>query len=142
VAYRKTVVHTMIGDDSNLSQVDYDRTAILDQSQDQQVFHTSKTVNPADAEALLPIAPVVSGYYVEIRSDYPIMVRLNGVSATQYTMKSNNVQPVNVGAPTPDRCIFVATVACTSIYLAPIAGATQAAKVKVACVGDPISAYV
>lgn len=142
MAYRRTVLHTMVGDDSNLSNVDYDRTAVVDQSQDQQVFHTSKTVNPADTDSLLPIAPVVNGYYVEIRSDYPILFRINGASATQYTMKSNNVQPVNVGSPVPDRCVYSATVACTSVYLAPIAGATQAAKVKVLVVGDPINPYI
>lgn len=142
MAYRRTVLHTQVGDDSNLASNQWDRPLVIDQSQDQQVFETIKTVNPADAEAQLSIAPVVNGYYVEIQSDYPIMMRVNGNTATQLTMKSNNVQPVNVGAPTPPRCFYAATVTCTSIYLAPIAGATQAAKVKVLVVGDPISAYI
>lgn len=142
MAYRKTVLHTMVGDDSNLSNVDWDRTAVLDQSQDQQVFHVSKTVNPTDAEAQVSIAPVVAGYYIEVRSDYPVLVRLNGNTATQLTMRTNNVQPVNIGAPTPDRCLYAATVSVTSLYLAPITGATQAAKVKILVTGDPISAYV
>lgn len=142
MAYRKTVLHSMVGDDSNLSNVDWDRTAVIDQSQDLQVFHVTKTVNPSDAEAQVSIAPVTTGYYVEIRSDYPILYRINGVSATQMTMKSNNVQPVNVGAPSPDRCVFAATITCTRIDIAPISGATQAAKVRILVTGDPTSAYV
>ena len=142
MAYRKTVIHTMVGDDSNLTNVDWDRTAVIDQSQDQEVFHTSQNVNPGDAEVQVPIGPVTMGYYVEVRSDYPIMLRINGNSATQLTFKNNNVQPVNVGAPTPDRCFYAATVTVTSVYVAPITGATQTAKIKVLVTGDPTSAYI
>lgn len=142
MAYRKTVLHSMCGDDSNLSNLDWDRTAVVDQTQDLQVFHTSKTVGPADAEAIVPIAPVVNGYYIEVRSDYPVLLRINGVSATQYQMTSNNVQAVNVGSPIPDKCIYTATIRVTSLYLAPITGAQQAAKVKVLVTGDPTSSYI
>lgn len=141
MAYRRTVLHTQVGDDSNLANLDFDRRAVLDQSQDQQVFHTTKTVSPSDAEVQVTIAPVTVGYFVEVRSDYPIMLRINGNTATQFIMKSNNVQPVNVGAPTPDRCVFSATISCTSIYLAPIVGALQAAKVKIVVTGDPVNSY-
>lgn len=142
MAYRKTVIHSSVGDDSNLTNIDWDRTAVIDQSQDLQVFHTAKTVGPADAEAIVPIAPVVNGYYIEVRSDYPVLLRVNGVSATQLTLTSNNVQPVNVGAPIPDKCVYMASAKITSLYLAPITGATQSAKVKILVTGDPVSVYV
>lgn len=141
MAYRKTVLHTQVGDDSNLQNDDWDRRLVIDQSQDQQVFVGRRTVLPGDADTLIPITPVVNGYYYEIRSDYPVMFRINGNTATQQTMKSNNVQPVNVGAPTPDRCFAAATAAVTSIYIAPISGAQQAAKVKILVVGDPTNSY-
>lgn len=141
MAYRKTVLHTQVGDDSNLQNLEWDRRLVVDQTQDQQVFVGGRTVNTSDADTLIAIAPVTNGYYVEIRSDYPVMVRINGNTATQLTMKNNNVQPVNVGAPTPDRCFYAATVAVTSIYIAPISGAQQAAKVKILVVGDPTNAY-
>lgn len=141
MAYRKTVLHTQVGDDQNLTNLEWDRRAVVDQTLDQQVFVGGRTVNPADADTLIPITPVVNGYYYEIRSDYPVMFRINGNTATQQTMKSNNVQPVNVGAPSPDRCFAAATAAVTSIYIAPIAGATQAAKVKILVLGDPINSY-
>lgn len=142
MAYRTTSVRTVIADDSTLDQVDYDRDATVYQSKDLQVFHTVKRVAPADAETQVSIAPVTTGYFVDIRSDYPVMIRINGVSATQFTMKSNGVPPVNLGAPLPDQCVFVATMTVTRIDIAPISGATQTANVRIAVSGDPQSSYV
>ena len=85
---------------------------------------------------------MVNGYFIDIRSDYPVMIRLNGNTATQLTMKSNGVTPTNLGAPLPDQCVFVANVAVTSLYIAPISGATQTATVRIAISGDPTNAYV
>ncbi len=142
MAYRQTVIRTVVADDSNLSQVDYDRTATLNQTRDLQVFHTVKRVAVSDAETQVAIAPVTTGYLVDIRSDYPVMVRFNGPSATQFTLKGNNVSPTNIGAPLPDQCVFVASMTVTSIYVAPITGAAQTANVKVCVTGDPVSSYV
>jgi hypothetical protein len=142
VAYRVTTVHTVIADDSSLSQVDYDRDATVSQIKDLQVFHVTKRVGPSDAEVLVPIAPVTQGYFVDIRSDYPVMIRLNGVSATQLTLSSNNTSPVTSNSPLPDACVFVATAKITSIYVQPISGATATANVRIAVSGDPASAYV
>jgi hypothetical protein len=142
MAYRTTSVRTVIADDSTLDQVDYDRDATVYQSKDLQVFHSTKRVAPGDAESQVSIAPVTNGYFVDIRSDYPVMIRLNGVSATQLTMKSNGVPPVNLGAPLPDQCVFIANVLVTRIDIAPIAGATQTATVRIAVSGDPQNSYV
>jgi hypothetical protein len=142
MAYRTTQVRTIIADDATLDQVDYDRQTTVYQTKDLQVFHTVKRVAPADAEAQVPIAPVTSGYFVDIRSDYPVQVRINGASATQFTLRSNGVSPVNLGAPLPDQCVFVATMAVTRIDIAPISGAQQTATVRIAVSGDPTSAYV
>lgn len=140
--YRQTLLHTVVSDDSNQTQIQYDRQCVLNQTKDLQFFQTVKRINVSDAEAQVPIAPVTNAYFLEIRSDYPVMVRLNGASATQFTLKSNNVQPVNVGAPLPDNCVLCITALVTSVYLAPISGATQVANVKVTCSGDPTSSYV
>lgn len=141
MAYRTTQVRTIIADDQTLDQVDYDRQTTVYQTKDLQVFHVTKRVAPADAEAQVVIAPVVAGYFVDIRSDYPILVRFNGASNTQYTLKSNGVSPTNLGAPLPDQCVFVATMTVTRIDIAPISGAQQTATVRIAVSGDPTSPY-
>lgn len=142
LAYRSTQVRTVVADDSTLEQVDYDRTATVYQTKDLQVFHTTVRVAPGAADTQVPIAPIAQGYFVDIRSDYPVKVRLNGSSATQLTLTSNSVSPVSNGAPLPDQCVFVATAQVTSIYVQPISGATQTANVRIAVTGDPVSAYV
>lgn len=142
MSYRTTTVRTVIADDSSLSQIDYDREAAVYQTKDLQVAHPVVRIAPGASEAQISIAPVTQGYFVDIRSDYPVMVRLNGGGATQFTMASNNCSPVNLGAPLPDQCVFVANVKVTSIYIAPIANATQTANVRIAVSGDPTSAYV
>jgi hypothetical protein len=142
MAYRTTQVRTIIADDATLDQVDYDRQSTVYQTKDLQVFHTVKRVAPADAETQVSIAPVTTGYFLDIRSDYPVLVRINGVSATQFTLKSNGVSPTNLGAPLPDQCVFVGTMTVTRIDIAPISGATQTANVKIAVSGDPQSSYI
>lgn len=142
MAFRTTTVRTVIADDATLDQVDYDRDATVYQVKDLQVFHTVKRIAPGVAEAQVPIAPITTGYFIDIRSDYPVMVRLNGVGATQFTLTSNSVSPTNLGAPLPDQCVFVANMQVTSIYLQPISGAGQTANVRIAITGDPQSAYV
>jgi hypothetical protein len=142
MAYRITTVRTVVADDQTLDQVDYDRDTTVYQSKDLQVFHTVKRVAPGDADTQVSIAPVSTGYFVDIRSDYPVLIRLNGNTATQLTMKTNGVTPTNLGAPLPDQCVYVATVNLTSLYIAPISGATQTANVRIVVTGDPISAYV
>jgi len=118
------------------------RKVFLEQTKDQQDFVTVIRVGPAAAEAIVPMAPVVNGYRIYVASDYPVKLRLNGVSATQYILTSNNVAATNVGAPLPDACIFIATCSITSVYLAPITSAAQTANVKIFISGDPISAYI
>ncbi len=142
MAYRTTTVRTVIADDSTLDQVDYDRSSNVYQAKDLIVFHTTMRVAVGASEVLVPIAPVTQGYFLDIRSDYPVMVRLNDVSGTQFTMATNNSSPVNLGAPLPDQCVFVANIKISSIRIEPIAGATQTATVRIAVSGDPQSAYV
>lgn len=141
MSYRTTQVRTIVADDSSLDQVDYDRDSNVWQTKDLQVYHGQVRIAPGAADSQISIAPVTQGYFVDIRSDYPVMIRLNGVSSTQLTMASNNTAPTNLGAPLPDQCVFVATVKVTSIYIAPIAGATQTANVRIAVTGDPQNAY-
>jgi len=142
MAYRTTQVRTIVADDQTLDQVDYDRDTTVYQTKDLIVFHGTTRIAPGASDTQIPITPVVNGYFIDIRSDYPVMIRLNGNTATQLTMKSNGVSPTSLGAPLPDQCVFVANVAVTSLYIAPISGATQTATVRIAISGDPQSAYV
>lgn len=142
MAYRTTRLRTVVADGSDLSQVEFDRTITVNQTYDNQVFSTVKQVKPTDTEVQVPITPVTTGYFVEIRSDYPVMVRLNGVSATQFTLHGSNVVPVSLGAPLPDQSYFSATMTITSLYVAPIAGAQTTANVRVLITGDPLNPYV
>ncbi len=141
MAYRVTQIHTIVADDSNLNGVEYDRDGSFYQVNDLQVYSTKKRVQSTDAEVQVPLGPITNGYFIEIRSDYPILVRLNGSTATQFTLKSNNTAPTNVGAQPPDQCLFAATLAVTSLYLAPISGAQTTANVKVVVTGDPSNTY-
>lgn len=140
--YRSATVQVTTGDDSNLTQKGFDRKATFYQTKDQEEFSTVRRVAPADSEATVSIAPVTTGYFIGLYSDYPVKVRINGASATQFTMRSNNVSAVNVGAPLPDQCCFVATMEVTELRLEPIASASQTANVRIVITGDPTSAYV
>lgn len=139
--YRITTVDTTIADDSNLSQVLYKRKAAFYQSRDLEHCEKFLRVGPSDSETEVTLAPVTTGYFLEIRSDYPVKVRLNGAMATQFTLVSNNTAQVNLGAPLPDQCVFLATCNVTSLYVEPIASAAQTANVKVCVTGDPANVY-
>lgn len=140
--YRQTQFHTVVSDDSNQTQIVYDRNCVVSQVKDLQACQVVKRVGVSDAETQVSLAPVSNAYYFELRSDYPVLVRLNGNTATQFTLKSNGVQPVNLGAPLPDACVFVVTGLVTSVYLAPISNAQQTANVRIVATGDPTSSYV
>ncbi len=140
--YRYSKAEIGVAYDSTLS---YPITGPLkfyaDQTKDLQSAEAFVRIAPGASEAQVSIAPVTNGYWICVLSDYPVLVRLNGVSATQYTMRGNNVAATNVGAPLPDQCVFLATIAVTSVYLAPISGAVQTANCKVIVTGDPLNPY-
>lgn len=142
MAYRSTQVSTVVAGDSNLRPKMFDGSASIYQGADLKVFTGFVQVAPADAEALIPITPVVNGYFIHLQSDYPVQVRINGVSATQFVMHSNNVASTNVGSPLPPQCVFLMTAAITSLRLAPITAAAQTANVLISVTGDPSSSYV
>jgi hypothetical protein len=140
--YSSVKVEVVAADDSSLEQVLFERAASFYQTKDLESCSLTYRVGPSDAEAAVSIAPVTTGYRLVLLSDYPVLVRLNGVSETQFTLKSNNVPATNVGAPKPDQCFFAITGTVTALRLAPISGATETATVKVFCSGDPQSSYV
>ncbi len=131
-----------VADDSNLDQLSVDRAATLYQTADNKSVSILYRVGPSDAETQITIPGITTPYFLAVLSDYPVRVRLNGNSATQFTLVSNGAQATNVGAPLPDQCVFMMTGLVTSIYLQPIASAAQTANVKIILTGDPVSAYV
>lgn len=140
--YRATTVQVDAGDDSNLIQKTFGRKAVFTQTKDQESASPVVRIAPADAEALVSIAPVTTGYFAAIFSDYPIRVRFNSPTGTQFTMRSNGVSPTSIGAPLPDQCVLVMPCEVTAIYLAPIPAAAQTANVRICVTGDPTSSYV
>lgn len=140
--YRTTTVQVQAGDDSNLQSKLFDRAATFFQTKDLVTYTGTIRIAPGAADALVPITPVIQGYYIALFSDYPVQWRLNGVSATQQTMASNGQPVVNNGAPAPDQCCLISSTKLTSLYLAPISGAAQTATVHVFVSGDPLSVYV
>jgi hypothetical protein len=140
--YRYLKAETGVSADSTLTAPVFGPLKMVaDQVQDLQEFSTTVRIVPGASEAPVAIAPVVNGYFIAVFSDYPVMVRLNGPSATQFTMKSNNVPIVNFGSPSPNMCIFMMTGTVTSLYLAPISGSQVTANVKVTVTGDPTNVY-
>lgn len=140
--FRSLIVEHVIADDSTLKQPVFGpRKASMYQTRDLEVFSTVIRVGPSDSDTQVAIAPVTTGYNLVMYSDYPIRFRVNGSGATQFTMRSNNVAPVNQGAPLPDQCVVVMPVEVTSLYVQPIASAAQTANVRIAITGDPTSAY-
>jgi hypothetical protein len=114
---------------------------VADQTLDNESFATTIRVAPSASEAQVAIAPVTTGYFFALFSDYPVKVRLNGAMATQFTLKSNNVAAVSVGAPLPPQCCFMFNGEVTSVYLEPISSAAQTATVRIFVSGDPTSSY-
>ena len=130
------------GDDSSLAELLGHGAATITQNKDNKSFVNKYQVAPGAAETLIDFSTTLTtGYRWAIFSDYPIMIRPNGVSATQFTMVSGNVAATNVGAPLPYQCVHVSTSQLTSLRLAPISGASQTANVKVLIFGDPTNSY-
>lgn len=142
MAYRTATLNFKAGDSSSLDAVLFDRLSTFYQTKDLETFSTFVRIGTADAETTIAIAPVTTGYFIALFSDYPIKVRLNGASETQFTMKSNNVTPVSTGAPAPDQCVLLFTGTITAVRLEPISGAAQTANVKIFISGDPANSYV
>jgi hypothetical protein len=114
---------------------------VADQTLDLEQFTTTIRVAPGASEAQVAIAPVTTGYFIALFSDYPVKVRINGAMATQFTLKSNNVSAVSVGAPLPPQCFWCMTGEVTSVYLEPISSAASTATVRIVVTGDPTSSY-
>lgn len=140
--YRLIEAHVVTADDSNQSQITFNRTCSLTQTKDLEAASPTVRVAPADAEAAITLGTISTAYAIAIFSDYPILVRLNGPSSTQFTLTSSNVPATNVGAPLPANCCFIATCQVTSLRVAPITGASQTANVWICASGDPQSAYI
>ncbi len=141
MAYRITTVHTIVADDSELNGKFYERKAVIYQSLDQETVVKRVRVGTADADTEVDITPITAGKYLEVRSDYPVKVRVNGVAETQLVGVGQGVAAVNQGAPLPDRFVYLFTGNVSSVYLEPIASAGQTANVSVIVTGDPVSDY-
>lgn len=141
MAYREFQVAVTVADDSNKASVSFDRQAFIYQTKDLESVSPSFRVLPGDAEALISLGTITTGYAFALYADYPVLVRLNGVSATQLIMHTNNVPATNSGAPLPPQCVFMGTVEVSSIRIAPITGAAQAANCWLVVTGDPANAY-
>lgn len=142
MAYREFQVAVVVADDSNKSSVSFNRTAYIYQTKDLESVSPSIRVQPADSEALVSLGTITTGYAFSVFCDYPIRIRLNGVSATQHVMHSNNAPVVNTGAPAPPQCVLMGNIEITSIYVQPIVNAQQTANVWITVTGDPASAYI
>jgi hypothetical protein len=142
MAYRLLELRLRVGAESSLrGDLDADVDVTLSQTLDKETCSKRLRVGPSDAEAQVDISPVTTGYCVAVFSDYPVKLRINGAAETQFTGKTNNVSAVNVGAPLPYQYVFLATVTCTRLDIAPITSAAQTATVKVVVTGDPTTAY-
>ena len=142
MAYRLVEVHAVVGDDSNLQQVAFDRTATVWQTADLEVAPLTFRVAPADAaDVSIPLGTIAQGYAIHLFSDYPILVRFNSNTGTQFTLTSSNTPATNVGAPLPDSCYIGGNFKVTALYVSPISGASQTATCRVVCTGDPANAY-
>lgn len=141
MAYRLIELHAVVADDSNQANKSFDRTATIWQTLDLETASPSLRVAPGDVEASIALGTIAQGYAVVVMADYPIRVRFNGPSATQFTLTSNNVPAQNVGAPLPANCVFAATMLVTSLYVQPITSAAQTANVWLTVTGDPSNPY-
>lgn len=136
--FRETRIILQTGDDAGTLARLLDQT--LDQALDLKQALAQVSVNPSDTE--FAIATNISNVYnCTIASSYPILVRFNGDSATQFQLTSNSVAEQNIGSTPVYTCVAVLPFKITSLKLAPIAGATQVAQVKIIMTGDPAVAY-
>jgi hypothetical protein len=143
MAYRSLTASVAVADDSNLQNLETQRSIVCNQTKDLQTFNQTFRVATNAAQSANIISGITQGYFIWISSDYPIKVSINATAAAAtFTLNSNNVAATNVGAPLPDQCVFLFTGQVTSLYLTPISGAAQTANVRVVVSGDPVSAYV
>ena len=141
MAYRLLEARIQVADDSNLDQLLFDRRIVSYQTKDLKVVTKNVRVAASDADTAIDLTPISQGYFYAIYADYPVRFRINGVGATQQTLVTSGVAATNLGGPMPDQCFACANALVTSIYLQPIAGATQTANVRIVVMGDPTNAY-
>lgn len=140
--FRSLSAQVVVADDSNLNQIEVQRSISIYQTKDNKSFNTTYRVGTSDAQHQISFSTVLTtGYFLYLASDYPIQVAVNA-SSPSFTLNSNSAAAVNAGAPLPDQCCFIMSGQITSLYLTPISSATQTANVKITIVGDPTSAYV
>lgn len=141
MAFRSLKVESVCADSANLDNLSYFRKAYVEQIQDLKTYVTTLRVAPGASEFTVEFDDnITTGYYLECRSTYPIIVRVNS-SATLYTLKSNTVPAKNTGAPAQDQCIFIMTGLVTNFRVSPISGAAETAIVNILITGDPTNAY-
>ena len=142
MAYRLFELHAVVGDDSNLQQVAFDRTATVWQVNDLEVAPPTFRVAPGDAaDVQIALGTVAQGYCIALFSDYPIKLRVNSNSGTQLTLTTSNSPATNVGAPLPAKCFYATTALINSLFVSPIANAGQTATCWLVVTGDPLNAY-
>ena len=139
--YRLMKLSVIAADDSNVQQVAFDRSAAIWKTADLEVAAPTIRVAPADSQVQVTLGSISNGKFIAIFADYPIMFRLNGSSATQFTFTTANVPATNVGAPLPAQCAMAGNFNITSLYVQPIASAAQTANVWICCAGDPTNDY-
>ena len=140
--YRAVKIRILVSDDSNgEAPIFGPRDVTCYQTRDLEEFHTTVRVGPSDAEAQIAIAPIATGYFLGLLTDYPVRCRFNSASGTQFIMTPSNVAATNVGAPLPDQCAAILPFQITGVWLQPIASAAQTANVKIVITGDPSSVY-
>lgn len=140
--YRLLEVRTVVADDSSLINKAFERSAVIWKTVDLESASPTLRVGTSDAEATVSLGSVSTGKFIAVYSDYPIRLRLNGASETQFTLNTGDVPVTNNGAPTPPKCFFGGNFDVTSLRVQPISGATQTANVWVVVTGDSISAYI
>lgn len=141
MAYREFQVSVVVADDSTKSSKSFDRQAYIYQTKDLESVSPTIRVLPGDSEAQISLGTISLGYAFSILTDYPIRVRLNGASATQFVMHTNGVPVVNTGAPLPPQCVFMGNIEVSRIDVQPIVGAERVANVWICVTGDPANAY-
>jgi hypothetical protein len=142
MAYRSLTASVAVADDSNLQNLETQRSVTCFQTKDLKTWNQTYRVGTSDAQTANLLANISQGYFLWISSDYPVKVSINATSgAATFTLVSNNVAATNVGAPLPDQCMFAFTGLVTAVYLTPVASAAQTATVRLVVTGDPVNAY-
>jgi hypothetical protein len=142
MAYRLIELHVAVGDDSSLQAVEFNRSTTLTQVNDLITASPTMKILPGASQAQVLLGSLVQGYSCWVFSDYPVLVRFNGASSTQFQTTSNGIPATNIGAPLPPACVIGGGFLMSSLYIAPIANAAQTATCWIVATGDPQSAYV